>query len=444
MSIVLFPAPVAQPLPSSQPPSDDGVLREILNRVRSLDPLTHLMPRRFEDAALEFITVHGATLRSVETVKGRFVGLRRYFAGKMVHEITTAMVQDMIADRMQSGAKPATVMRDRSQLSKFINWCIEREHAVFNPVNRTKPIRQDNGRIRWLTVEEVDRLLHEAGRTRGGLLAPLIFAALHTGARRGELLKLEWRFVDLQTGTITFVAETTKSRRTRIVPMVPELVEVLRDLRATQRAIYGDCVHVFTYNGRTVESNKTAFEIACRRAGIVDFRWHDLRHCFASFFMQSGGDLYRLQMLLGHTTPAMTQRYAHLSAKHLMESRAHIGIPGRIGRTAPVTIVQTAGRAMLPVTIPAETLDLLRDLRPMFDKRQFIPTREILEELSKMPRWSILKGPIMSTCRVLAGMLRPICGKASQVGQWHGPNTKGYTLAKLAPAFARYLEGGRG
>jgi len=443
MSIVLFPAPV--PVPSSQPPSDDGILREILARVRSLDPVANIKPRLFEDAADEFITVHGVTLRSVESVKLRFVGLHHYFDGKLVHEITTAMVQDMIADRLQAGKKPATVMRDRSQMSKLFSWCIEREHAAFNPVTRIKALRQDNGRNRYLTVAEVDRLMKEAQRARGGLLAPLIFTALHTGARRGELLKLEWRFVDLDAGTITFIAETTKTRRTRVVPMVPELVEVLRDWRATQRACFGERDRVFTYEGNTVASIKTAFNVALRRAGITDFRFHDLRHCFSSFFMMNGGDLYRLQTLLGHTTPMMTQRYSHLSAEYLQKSRAHIGLPGRVNRPVLPTIIEPPAPPMLPRSVPAETVALLRDLREMFEGRKYLLSRDILARLAKMPRWYRFAGPKMYTCRVLAGMLRPLGIKSSQVGHAGGSSTKGYRLGKLAPAFARYLDNeGRG
>jgi len=428
--------------------SDDGVLTEILKRVRALDPLEQVTRRQFEEAVVEFIDVHAATLRSLSTIRGRFRKIAPYFAGRMVHDITPGAVQDMIADRLKQGLTPATAMRDRAQMSRFLSWCVERKYAVSNPVSRVPKMREDNGRTRWLTVEEVGRLTREAERSRSGMLAPLLFTALHTGARMGELLKLEWRSVDLVAMAITFVGETTKDQRSRVVPMVPALVEVLKDWRAAQRACDGPCVNVFTHRGRSVRGIKTAFNHACRRARIVDFRWHDLRHCFSSFFMMNGGDLYRLQSLLGHASPKTTARYAHLSAKFMNESRSHIGIPGRAGKVAPPAAEEMQEPPVLPgpaaplPSVPAETAELLREVRTMIQasRGRYVTTHEILTRLAGSPRWTILRGAPTSAGRIVAALLRPAGVKASQVGGWGGVNVRGYALAKLAPAFERYLD----
>jgi len=92
-------------------------------------------------------------------------------------------------------------------------------------------------------------------------------------------------------------------------------------------------------------------------------------------------------------------------------------------------------------TVPAETAELLREVRAMIEASggRYVTTREILTRLAGSPRWPILRGPIKSAARVLAALFRPAGVRASQVGGWGGENVRGYALAKLAPAFERYL-----
>jgi integrase len=437
-SVLKFPARV--PVPASQPPTGGDAVQEILERVRAMDPASKLQPREFGEAFREFYRTHCATLRSPESVEYKFRVLRPYFAGRVLHEIAAPDIEDMIADRLGAGSSQPTCNRLRAHLSKLFNWAISRGYAIENPVRRVKKFREDRGRTRYLTADEFDRLVKAADSTRTGHLAPIVFTAVHTGGRLMEILSLEWRDIDFTTGTVTFRGELCKSGKTRVVPMVPALAETLKDVRATQRLTAAEQERVFTFRGRPLKSLRTAFGVACRKAGLTGVRFHDLRHTFASWYMMNSGDLYRLQLLLGHQGPTMTQRYSHVSKKFIEEGRTFIGKPGSPNAPVPQVIIEKAPPPP-PIRVPAETVRLLRDLRGVFKvrKRTYVTTREALDYLVIAKGWHELAGPVPHTSRRLAAMLRPVGVKACQVGQHTGANTKGFTLGRLAPAFARYL-----
>ena len=142
----------------------------------------------------------------------------------------------------------------------------------------------------------------------------MINVALHTGLRRGELFALKWNTVDFNTALITI--PRTKSGETRRVPMNGSVAETLRNLPGRMRNEY-----VFTSKAGTPLNPQNfinrVFGPALRRGGISYFRWHDLRHTFASRLVMAGVDLRTVQELLGHKTIAMTLRYSHLSPRHL-------------------------------------------------------------------------------------------------------------------------------
>jgi integrase len=166
-------------------------------------------------------------------------------------------------------------------------------------------------RTRFLTREEYRRLLAAADRH----LRPIIEMAIATGLRSEELLTLNWRQVDLDRQEVRL--EETKSKRPRVVPLSDRAVAIL----VANRYIH-DGPHVFTNpeTGHRYKTLKRSFHTACRRAGISDLRFHDLRHTFASWAVQNGMDLYRLSRILGHSTLQMTTRYAHLATDQLHEA----------------------------------------------------------------------------------------------------------------------------
>jgi integrase len=134
--------------------------------------------------------------------------------------------------------------------------------------------------------------------------------------RKGNVLALTWSQVDLQKRVLNL--EYTKNGERLTIPISDSVFDVLTSMRKT-KVVHLNCPYVFHDNGELYSPTRlsVAFKRACRRAGIENFRFHDLRHDFASRLVQNGADLYLVQLLLGHKDGRMTQRYVHLRVEHL-------------------------------------------------------------------------------------------------------------------------------
>ena len=137
-----------------------------------------------------------------------------------------------------------------------------------------------------------------------------------TGIRRGALFGLRWRDLNWPLGQITVPDTLSKSRKSYTVPVNRRVREVLAELRYHGNFTGPDDLIFCKRNGTPRKSVSTAWAGACKRAGIEGLRFHDLRHTAASRIVMGGGSLLEAGEHLGHSTPSMTQRYAHLSADH--------------------------------------------------------------------------------------------------------------------------------
>ena len=183
--------------------------------------------------------------------------------------------------------------------------------------------KEDNRRDRWLTYEEEEELL----RVCPPWLKELIIFSLNTGFRLSETLNLTWEGVDLFRRTITVFK--TKNTENKTIPMNGTVFEMLKE-KAKVRSVRTTLVF---YNELHKPHLKTsvdhAFQKALKKAGIKDFRFHDLRHTFATRLIQAGVDFYKVQKLLGHKTSQMTMRYAHhypeslRDAMEILEKKCH-------------------------------------------------------------------------------------------------------------------------
>ncbi|HEY6323736.1 MAG TPA: site-specific integrase [Thermoanaerobaculia bacterium] len=180
-----------------------------------------------------------------------------------------------------------------------------------NPAQRVKSPREPRGRARFLSEEERDRLLEVCRTSYDARLYQQVVVALGTGARRGELLRLRWRDIDLSRGTA--ILHHTKNNERRTLVLAGRALAVLRELSAARRIGTDE---VFAGLDGVARFPRDAWEKALRDANIVDFRFHDLRHTFASYLAMSGATLAELADALGHKTLAMVKRYAHLSEQH--------------------------------------------------------------------------------------------------------------------------------
>ena len=227
-------------------------------------------------------------------------------------------------DRRLQAVSAATVSREMNLLSAAIN-CARKEWGIHidNPVSLIRRPAAGAGRKRRLAADEVQRLLsvlRAGGRRADGTfdggarnhwLAPLVTLALETAMRQGELLKLTWRDVNPQARTAHL--PVTKNGDARTVPLSSKAVQILN---ALPHSISG---RVFPLTKNAVQQ---AFRRACKRAGVEDLRFHDLRHEAVSRLFENGFNPVEVAAISGHRTHAMLARYAHAQTTELAKKLA--------------------------------------------------------------------------------------------------------------------------
>lgn len=242
--------------------------------------------------------------RSWRTDRSCLKSLKKYFEDKYLTEITTHQIEKYKAIRLDQGVRESTVNRDLAIMRKMLNLAIDWNYLKQNPVRKVKFFSEkDNLKERILTEVEEIRLLETSSKH----LRSILIVALNTGMRRGEILNLKWSQIDLNSRRIR--VEKTKSGKIRFIEINTLLLEEFLKLKNKSESN----VHVFSNpeTGKPYQDVKKAFKGACRRAGIVDFRFHDLRHTFATRLVEKGVDLITIKDLLGHSTVKITERYTH-------------------------------------------------------------------------------------------------------------------------------------
>jgi integrase len=220
----------------------------------------------------------------------------------------------------------ASVNREMSCLHHIFTKAVEWEMIEQNPFSKGKSLilKENNKRLRFLNEDEIPKLLDACP----DYLRNIVECALNTGMRRGEILSLKWN--QIRNGFIYL--DKTKTNESRQIPINDTLKILFKEIRK-QHGFESE--HVFLYDGQIIEAKtgkvrnpnkdgkakpvtemKRSFKSALKRAGVVDFRFHDLRHTFASQLLLKGGTLKDVQELLGHKTMTMTLRYAHLTQEH--------------------------------------------------------------------------------------------------------------------------------
>ncbi len=274
----------------------------------------------FDDMMLAFITAKRDEWRAADRMAIACRRLQPHFTGLAVERIRRADVAKYIQARKGDGVSGSTINRELDLLSAAFNYARNTlEWNVQNPVTGMS-LKEPEGRLRWITREEAEKLILEASKEvhKSPHLADFIRLALNTGCRKNELLKLSWDRVDLAAGHIRLEGENTKNGKRRIVPLSAVARSSL-ERRAQFRAEHcPKSPWVFAHkNGERVQFMQNGFESACTRAGISDFRVHDMRHTCASWLVSAGVPLIEVKALLGHSSIEMTERYAHLAPENL-------------------------------------------------------------------------------------------------------------------------------
>jgi integrase len=213
---------------------------------------------------------------------------------------------------ISNGRAPATVNRYLSALRSCWNWG---RAAQFIPSEKVWPTRlfltEPRERVRFLNDAELAAVM-KAAKEHAPWMHAAVMTSLATGLRQGELLRLEWKDIDLAAGTVTVLI--SKNTKRRIVHLPAPAVDALKKLR--RDGIIGKKPVFVDGNGEIADKSFLTFHWKKVRtaAGLIDFRWHDLRHSCASFLAQNGASLVEIGSVLGHSSPSITAKYAHLVA----------------------------------------------------------------------------------------------------------------------------------
>jgi integrase len=263
----------------------------------------------FDELMERYLREHSAINKAPESYKNdkNYVKhLERNFSGLTLDKITPKRIAEYKTLRFEKGIKPATLQKELICLSHAFNLAVkEWEWITSNPVQKVSIPNPHNEIDRWLTYEEEEKLL-QACHDRQWLKEVIIFA-LNTGMRQGEIINLMWQDVDLFRKTA--IIHKTKNKEKRTLPLNLTVLELLK-AKGKVVSIRG---HIFTQDGdkSTKREIQRQFSTALKRSKIDNFRFHDLRHTFATRLAQAGVDIYTVAKLLGHKDIRMTQRYAH-------------------------------------------------------------------------------------------------------------------------------------
>ena len=252
--------------------------------------------------------------RSFRSKAGFIKQLMEVFGNLQLRYFNTKLLEQYQTDRIGKGNKPATINRHIATLkhmfTKAFDWDMVTEDTL-KRVHKARLLEENNRRLRYLSKEECQNLINNCnGNTKA-----IVITALNTGMRKGEILNLKWDNVDLRHGFI--LLDITKNGERREIPINETLRHTLQGI--TRRL---DIPYVFYDNatGKPYGDVKRSFATACRRAGIKDFHFHDLRHTFASHLVMAGVDITTVSRLLGHNSLTMTLRYSHLAPSHMVKA----------------------------------------------------------------------------------------------------------------------------
>ncbi len=250
---------------------------------------------------LSLYTEHSKQLRSADTSIYQAVRIAPWCKGMLASQAKQA-VDKFIAD-CHGSYKPASVNRSIGVLKKALKIAWEQGITPDDFGAKIRRIPENNERHEWISPEQAALIASKASDN----VKAMIWIALLTGCRRGEILQITQD--DIKSDHIVIRSQTTKTLKTRIVPIVPALRPWLEYIPV----------------GLKPSGVQTGFRRAAAAVGLGHMHFHDLRHGCATTLVSLGVDLYTIQQILGHSTPRMTQRYAKMSLAVKMEALGKLG-----------------------------------------------------------------------------------------------------------------------
>ena len=296
------------------------VAKEIANEIRSRIIRGEYIPQKkkvsFSEAMEVYISWYMARSyareKSKKEYERRVRAIGEYFKNYQLNAISKAVIENYKRKRLEEGIKRTTLNRELTILKSIFERAKEMGLLDGEPPKIEKVKGEEEEIVRFLTEEEAQRLISACPEW----FKPVVIFALNTGLRAGEIFSLRWEDVDFESKTIAVKSEFSKSKKKRLIPMNTAVYNLLKNL---ERKEHG---YIFTnrfglpykYEDKTY---RRVFKTACEKAGIKDFRFHDLRHTFASWVAMNSKDIYAVKHLLGHSSLSSTKRYAHLTDSYL-------------------------------------------------------------------------------------------------------------------------------
>lgn len=256
-------------------------------------------------------------------------------------EIDARRIEQLRAAWLTAGLAPASANRNLNRLGGVMSRAVEWGVLDAHPLAKVKRLKIDmQGRVRYLSTDEElalrkamddreeairserdnankwradrkkEKMIDLRSLAFADHLKPLVIVSLRTGMRQGEVFNLTWSDINFQNKVITVEGSTSKSGQTRHVPMTDEVFDVLTKWK---KQVTGDFVFP-SKEGKRLDNVKKSWAGLLKLAGVEEFRWHDLRHTFASHLVMKGAHLNTVRVLLGHSDLKMTLRYAHLGS----------------------------------------------------------------------------------------------------------------------------------
>ena len=265
----------------------------------------------FNELAEEYLKYANGRLKSYNNLKSFIKKLMETFGNIKLIDFNSKIIENMQTSVINKGQAISYANRLtaalKSMMAKALDWDMITEDDL-KRVRKAKQLKGEIKRLRYLSEEEADRLISNCEP----YLKPVVITALNTGMRSGEIRSLTWDRVDLNNRII--LLDKTKNGERREIPINDTLYNVLSGLTRHIK-----CDYVF-YNVKTLKPYnyfKKSWNNALRKSHILDFRFHDLRHTFASRLVMAGVDLTTVRDLMGHKDITMTLRYSHLSKPHI-------------------------------------------------------------------------------------------------------------------------------
>ena len=244
-----------------------------------------------------------------------YARISKVFGQRKLTEVSRREVQTFHTDLFRKeNLAPATADHHVVYLRRVLNLAVQWEFLEKNPLTNIPLLRVDNQIERYLSDDEVKRLIEVLQADIASGASYILLFLLSTGARLNEAMQAKWEQIDTVRGMWRIPATNSKSKKARLVPLNDSANWVLSQLWTKERHAY---LFVNEATQKPFVTITRAWYRLRDKAGISNLRIHDLRHSFASFLVNGGRSLYEVQQILGHADPKVTMRYAHLNQEAL-------------------------------------------------------------------------------------------------------------------------------